>query len=210
MINGITLGQITQSYTSRKSPAFEKSAQSSETKTFADSTVVKADNSQTDDTPYDGDLRCDAHTEDGDRVLYWGKDIIASVGGIGGAVNIKYHENSTEEDPIVVAWGTDAMGKEYSETIHLNDIDINHATPAEMIALNAHLSKTGHKDAVAAGPGALWNSLGLGNNANSKMNFEQYYKDYIAMQQLGNNKSGAALYQYELESYLFFCKQNEL
>lgn len=210
MINGITLGQGAQYYTPRKSPVFGKTAQSSETKSFTDSTAVKTDNSQSGDTPYDGYIRCDVHTEEGDSVLYWGKDIIASVGGIGGTVNVKYHEDSTEDDPVVIAWGTDATGKEYSEKIHLNDIDINHATPAEMMALNAYMAKTGHKDAVAAGPGALWNSLGLGNNANSKMDFEQYYKDYIAMQQLGNNKSGAALYQYELENYLFFCKQNKV
>lgn len=156
-----------------------------------------------------GYIKCSVKTSDGKSgVLYHGKDIIASIGGAGGTVNVKYHECSTEEDPVVITWGTDAKGKEYETFIHLNDIDINHATPAEMMALNAHLAKAGYKDVSAAGPIALWNSLGQGNDVNSKMDFEQYYKGHIAMQQLAD-KSGAALYQYELERYLFFTRQTK-
>lgn len=142
-------------------------------------------------------------------VLYWEKDMLASVWGEGGTVNVKYHEDSTEEDPIAIAWGVDSNGKEYRQVIHLNDVDPNHATPAEMIALKSHLAKMGYEDAADAGPGALWSALGSGYDANTKMDFEKYYKEYIAMQQLANNKTGAALYQYELERFLFFHQQNE-
>lgn len=91
----------------------------------------------------------------------------------------------------------------------MNDVDPNHATPAEMIALKSHLAKMGYEDAADAGPGALWSALGSGYDANTKMDFEKYYKEFIAMQQLANNKTGAALYQYELERFLFFNQQNE-
>lgn len=151
-------------------------------------------------------LKCTVQTADGrNQILYHGKDILASVGGVGGTVNVKYHKDSTIDNPIVIAWGTDIQGKEYEEVIHLNDIDIANASPAEMIALNAHLAKIGQKEVVAGGPGALWNSLGSGNSANFKMNFEQYFKDYIAMQRMANNNAGADLYQYELERYIFFA-----
>ena len=73
-----------------------------------------------------------------------------------------------------------------------------------MMALNAHLSKIGNGD--VASPIALWNSLGA-TNADSKMDFDQYYRDYIAMQRLGGNQSNAELYQLQLERFLFFFQQ---
>lgn len=142
--------------------------------------------------------------------LYFGDDILASVGGVGGEVHVKYDESTTDEDPVVIAWGKDSKGNPYEEKIHLNNVDPNNASPAEMIALNAHLAKTGIKpEAGKAGPGALWGPLGCGYDVNTKMNYTQFYKDYIAMQEMGNNKSGAALYQLELERFLFFNQQEK-
>lgn len=144
-------------------------------------------------------------TSDGyEGVLYHGKDMLVSVGGKGGTVNAKYDESSTKENPVVVIWGTDSTGKEYKKKVPLNEINPRNASPAEMMALNAHLSKIGNGD--VAGPIALWNSLGA-TNADSKMDFDQYYRDYIAMQRLGGNQSNAELYQLQLERFLFFFQQ---
>lgn len=146
-------------------------------------------------------------TSDGhEGVLYHGKDMLVSVGGKGGTVNAKYDESSTKENPVVVIWGTDSTGKEYKKKVPLNEINPRDASPAEMMALNAHLSKIGNGD--VAGPIALWNSLGAAN-ADSKMDFDQYYRDYIAMQRLGGNQSNAELYQFQLERFLFFFQQQK-
>ncbi|MEY8337897.1 hypothetical protein AALB16_07655 [Lachnospiraceae bacterium 62-35] len=145
-------------------------------------------------------------TSDGKKGdLHWENDMLASVGGTGGTVNAKYHESSTEEDPVAVIWGTDWNGKEYKKLIHLNDINPSQATPAEMIALNAHLSK---KDSNhTENPIALW--VSGRNGVNSKMDYEQYYKEYISMQQQGGNQSSVDLYQLQLERFLFFYQQNK-
>lgn len=212
MIDGVSFNNLREpnamNYTSRKSSKSDSPARfAMEDRTSGSVSSESAVSQENNDRP---DSLVITVEGDGFRgVLYWGKDILASVGGIGGTVNVKYHEDSTKDDPIVIAWGLDSMGKEYEEVIHLNHVNPKYATPAEMIALNAHLSKSGHKDSTAAGPGALWSSLGMGHDPNTKMDFEQHYKDYIAMQQLGNNKSGAALYQLELERYLFFYQQKE-
>lgn len=201
MISDVRLREKPFEYPSKKSPVSENPVPFSDPESNAPQTK-EGDISG-------GNFKCTFSTSDGNNgVLYMGKDILASVGGIGGTVNVKYHESSTQDDPVVMIWGMDAQGKEYENTVHLNDIDINHATPAEMIALNAHLTKIGDKSVAAADPGALWISFGTGNDVNSKMDFGQYFKDYIAMQELGNNKSGAALYQCQLERYIFFTKHN--
>lgn len=148
-----------------------------------------------------GDLmECISEDADGRiQTIYYGSGVIASVGGIGGTVNVVYHKDSTPEDPMVIAWGTDALGKEYEETIHINDIDVRNASPAEMIALNAHLGDAGD-------PGVLWTALSA-TSAVSKMNFEKFMKGYIAMQRTAHNKVSADMYQYQLERFLFFSRQ---
>ena len=119
-------------------------------------------------------------TSDGKKgKLQWNKDMLASAGGAGGTVNARYHESSTAKDPVAVIWGTGRDGKKYRSIVHLNNIDPGHATPAEMIALNAHLLRSSGKN--AENPIALWASKSAG--ANSKMDFVQYFKEYAAMQQ---------------------------
>lgn len=144
-------------------------------------------------------------TSDGKKgELQWGKDMLACVGGRGGTINAAYHESSTAEDPVAVLWGTDRSGKEYRNIVHLNDIDPGCATPAEMITLNAHLSKLDGRS--QGNPIALWVSKNAG--VNSEMDYEQYYRDYIALQQQSGNRLGADLCQLQLERLLFFHQQN--
>lgn len=205
------------SYSAKYSPSSADFAQFANEENFARSAAEKTQahsdepktHSASEQSTRPKSMTLYGHTESGnDCVLEWGEGMLVSVGGKGGSVNIKYHESSTEEDPVVVAWGKRSNGEDYKTLIHLNDINPAHATPAEMLALKAHLSKCGYQDASAAGPGALWISAGA-FDVFSKMDFEQYYKKYIEMQRLGNNQSGAALYQLELERFLFFHHQNE-
>lgn len=144
-------------------------------------------------------------TSDGKKgELHWSKDMLASVGGSGGTVNAKYHESSTEDDPVAVIWGTDSNGSAYETIVHMNDVDPRHASPGEMIALNAHLSKANNK--TDASPIALWTSIGS-FGVKTKTDYESYYNDYIAMQKQAGNLSGAALYQLQLEQFLFSYHQ---
>ncbi len=136
--------------------------------------------------------------------LHWSKDMLASVGGNGGTVNARYHESSTKDDPIAVIWGTDSGGRSYETIIHLNDVNPHDATPGEMIALNAHLSKINGKN--DASPVALWSSIGV-FGTDSQTDYESYYSDYIAMQKQSGNQAGAQLYQIQLERFLFSFQQ---
>ena len=114
--------------------------------------------------------------------------------------------SSTAEVPVVRIWGKTQGGENYEAVVSLNEVDPHHASPAEMIALNAHLSRGGDLKAAKAGPIALWASM---EDAfpDTKMDFESYYGEYIAMQAAGGNRSGAHLYQLQLEELLFANRQ---
>lgn len=51
---------------------------------------------------------------------------------------LNYAEDSTDENPIVIAKGNDEYGRQFEERIYVNDIDLNHASYLEMAALAAH------------------------------------------------------------------------
>ena len=51
---------------------------------------------------------------------------------------LNYAEDSTDENPIVIAKGNDEYGQQFEERIYLNDIDLNNASYLEMAALAVH------------------------------------------------------------------------
>lgn len=51
---------------------------------------------------------------------------------------IKYAEESTDDNPVVIAKGIDENGKEFEEKININDIDLRNASYVEMSALEAY------------------------------------------------------------------------
>ena len=51
---------------------------------------------------------------------------------------IKYAEESTEDNPVVIAKGVDENGKEFEEKININDINLRNASYVEMSALEAY------------------------------------------------------------------------
>ena len=59
--------------------------------------------------------------------------------GTGLSFYLKYAEDSTEDDPTVIARGVDENGDEFEQTIHINKINPRCATYVEMRALEAHL-----------------------------------------------------------------------
>ena len=68
------------------------------------------------------------------------EDMLWSGGnGTGLSYYLKYAENSTEDDPIVIAKGVDENGDEFEKTIHINKVNPKSATVVEMRALEAHM-----------------------------------------------------------------------
>lgn len=64
-------------------------------------------------------------------------------GGNGQELHLNYDESSTEDNPVIKAWGFDSNGKEYEELIYVNQVNPRNATIAEMKALEAHLKEQG-------------------------------------------------------------------
>ena len=66
-------------------------------------------------------------------------DMLFSGGnGTGLSFYIKYAEESTEDNPVVIAKGVDENGKEFEENININDINLRNASYVEMSALEAY------------------------------------------------------------------------
>ena len=51
---------------------------------------------------------------------------------------LKYADDSTDENPVVLAKGVDENGKEFEQRIYINDVNPSSATVVEMRALEAH------------------------------------------------------------------------
>ena len=58
--------------------------------------------------------------------------------GTGLSYCLKYADDSTDENPVVLAKGVDENGKEFEQGIYINDVDPSNATVVEMRALEAH------------------------------------------------------------------------
>ena len=58
--------------------------------------------------------------------------------GTGLSFYIKYAEESTEDNPVVIAKGVDENGKEFEEKININDINLRNASYVEMSALEEY------------------------------------------------------------------------
>lgn len=58
--------------------------------------------------------------------------------GTGLSYCLKYADDSTDENPVVLAKGVDENGKEFEQRIYINDVDPSNATVVEMRALEAH------------------------------------------------------------------------
>lgn len=68
------------------------------------------------------------------------EDMLFSGGnGTGLSFYIKYAEDSTEEEPLMVAKGVDESGRDFEQTIRVKGVDPRNATIVEMRALEAYL-----------------------------------------------------------------------
>ena len=74
-------------------------------------------------------------------IVYMKTDDMLYSGGNGTGLSfyLKYAENSTEDDPTVVAKGVDENGNEFEQTIHINEVNPRNASLVEMTALESYM-----------------------------------------------------------------------
>ena len=131
-----------------------------------------------------------------DDMLYSGGN------GTGLSFYLKYAENSTEDDPIVIAKGIDENGEEFEQTIHINKINPKCATYVEMHALEAHLGvekRFGYSSLPIGGTG----EMGLHDRADFMDLFEKAISDFIKL----NEYRAAAYYRYSMQMYWDFMSR---
>ena len=68
--------------------------------------------------------------------------------GTGLSYCLKYADDSTDENPVVLAKGVDENGKEFEQRIYINDVNPSSATVVEMRALEAHYKVEKHDFAL--------------------------------------------------------------
>lgn len=104
-----------------------------------------------------------------DDMLYSGGN------GTGLSFYIKYADESTEDNPIVVAKGVDENGKEFEQKISNNDINPSNASIVEMRALESHynVDKGGGLTSLPNGTG----TMGLNDRRNFISMFEEAVQD---------------------------------
>lgn len=121
----------------------------------------------------------------------------------GQELHMKYDESSTDDDPVMYVEGKDIHGKAFTQKVHLNEVDAENATPAEMTALRVHLAQQGDKS-VKTSSGIPLMALGSHQDVNTAMDFKQYYEDWASSLEGAGFKNNADLYINELERYLFY------
>lgn len=128
-----------------------------------------------------------------DDMLYSGGN------GTGLSFYLQYAENSTEDDPIVVAKGIDENGEKFEQTIHVNKVNPKCATLVEMRALEAHLGvekRFGYSSLPLGGTG----EMGLNDRADFMDLFEKAISDFIKL----NEHRATAYYRYSMQAYWDF------
>lgn len=120
----------------------------------------------------------------------------------GQELHMKYDESSTDGDPVMYVEGKDIHGKSFTQKIHLNDVNAENATPAEMTALRVHLAQQGDKS-VKESSGIPLMALGSHQDVNTTMDFKQYYENWASNLQNAGFRQNAGIYMSELERYLF-------
>lgn len=118
-----------------------------------------------------------------DRPVHVYKDALYTTGGgdNGQELHLNYDESSTEDNPVIKAWGFDSNGKEYEELIYVNQVNPRNATIAEMKALEAHLKKQGDSVLTAqiprvGGGNFIGEALG-GFDVHEKIDFIQLFNE---------------------------------
>lgn len=156
------------------------------------------------ETSFSDQMNKAANTAPHTFIVYMKTDDMLYSGGNGTGLSfyIKYAENSTDDDPTVVARGVDENGKEFEQTIHINKINPQHASIVEMRALESYLGvdKNGGLSSLPPETGMM----GL----HDKADFMDMFEKQISDMKLLNQKKAASYYQYSMQAYWdFMCRR---
>ena len=103
-------------------------------------------------------------------------DMLFSGGnGTGLSFYIKYAEESTEDNPVVIAKGVDENGKEFEEKININDINSRNASYVEMSALEAYYN-VDKRNSLSSFPQET-GCMGLNDRCDLISSFEKVIQD---------------------------------
>ncbi|GFI29495.1 hypothetical protein IMSAGC013_00881 [Lachnospiraceae bacterium] len=128
-------------------------------------------------------------------------DMLFSGGnGTGLSFYIKYAEESTEDNPVVIAKGVDENGKEFEKKININDINLTNATFVEMSALEAHCN-VDRGNSLTSFPQET-GRMGLNDRCNLISSFEKVIQD---MKKLGKYDL-QMFYMRNMNTYLNLAK----
>ena len=137
------------------------------------------------------------------HTVYMKTDDMMYSGGNGSGLSfyIKYAENSTEDDPTVIAKGVDENGNEVEQTIHINKINPRNASLVEMTALESYMDvdKNGGLTSLPPETGMM----GL----HDRTNFMDMSQKQISDMKLLNQKKAVAYYQYGMQAYWDFMNK---
>ena len=134
--------------------------------------------------------------------IYSEEDMLWSGGnGTGLSYYLKYAQDSTEDDPTIIAKGVDENGDAFEKTIHINKINPQSATVVEMRALEAHMGvkKLGGFTSLPMEAGAM----GL----NDRTDFMNMFQKQIGDMKLLFQKRTAAYFQYSMQAYWDFMNK---
>ena len=117
------------------------------------------------------------------------------------SIHAGHAEDSTEDDPTIIAKGVDENGNEFEKTIHINEINPKSATVVEMRALEAHMGvkKLGSFTSLPLEAG----NMGL----NDRRDFMDMFKNVISDMKLLSQKRAVAYYQYSMKAYWDFMNK---
>ncbi|MCM1087809.1 MAG: hypothetical protein NC419_06605 [Muribaculaceae bacterium] len=137
--------------------------------------------------------------------VYLKTDDMLYSGGNGSGLSfyIKYAEESTEENPVVVAKGVDENGKEFEQTIAIREINPRCATLVEMHALEAYLGVEKQGRLSSLPHSSDTGQMGLYDRGNFMDMFQKNIRD---MDRLGASKS-ASYYRDSMQAYWDFMKK---
>lgn len=143
----------------------------------------------------------DFKTIRGPKIYLKTEDMLYSgCNGTGLSFYIKYADESTDEEPVVIAKGVDENGNDFEQRIFINKINPSCATVVEMRALEGHhkVKKQGGLTSLPLSSG----ELGLNDRANFISMFEQCIGD---MKKLGRYDL-SLLWMKSMDTYLSLTK----
>lgn len=150
-----------------------------------------------------------------DRPVHVYPDALYTTGG--GAnkqeLHLNYDASSTEDNPVIKAWGIDSNGNDYEELIYVNEVNPRNATVAEMKALEAHLKEKGDSVLTAriprmGGGNFIGEALG-GFDVHEKIDFIQLFNE-VADKAMELDEAAGTRLDADRFLYLWMSKEKEL